>query len=60
MLVKAKHSFAGVISMGEGEERELSEGAVLKDLLSAGYVEEVKKKAVKQSESKRGNKSNNS
>ena len=60
MLVKAKHSFAGVISMGKGEERELSEGAVLKDLLSAGYVEEVKKKAVKQSESKRGNKSNNS
>jgi len=39
MLVKARISFAGKISMYEGEVREVADGPVLQDLLRAGYVE---------------------
>ena len=45
MLVKAKLSFTGVISMGKGEVREISDLAIAKDLLKVGYIEEVKPKA---------------
>ena len=41
--VKAKTSFAGVVTMGIGETREIEDKAILDDLLSAGYVEEIKK-----------------
>lgn len=39
MLVKARISFAGKISMYAGEVKEVEEGPVLQDLLRAGYVE---------------------
>lgn len=42
MLYKAKVSFAGIISMTQGEVRELSDSSVVKDLLKAGYIEAVK------------------
>lgn len=41
MLVRAKVSFAGGFSMGKGEVREVDD-ALLSDLVSCGYVEEVK------------------
>lgn len=42
MLVKAIESFAGKISMSAGEELEIADDAIAKDLLKAGYIEEVK------------------
>lgn len=39
MLVKARISFAGKISMYAGEVKEVADGPVLQDLLRAGYVE---------------------
>lgn len=54
MKVKALLSFSGKISMGTGEIRDIENGEVLKDLLAARYVEEVKpqkaKKGVKENE----------
>jgi hypothetical protein len=51
MKVKAKVSFSGLISMHEGEEREIENKIIYEDLLNAGYVEEVKsKKKVKADE----------
>jgi hypothetical protein len=53
--VKANVSFSGIISMGLGEEREITDKDILKDLLEAGYVEEAagkSKKKVKSSEDK--------
>ena len=44
MKVKAIKSFAGVVTMGTGEEREV-DSVVAKDLLRAGYVVEVEKPA---------------
>lgn len=41
MQVRAKVNFSGLISMTKGEERELNNELLLKDLLRAGYVEEV-------------------
>ena len=38
MKIKAKVSFCGLICMAKGEEREIPEGDVLRDLLRAGYV----------------------
>lgn len=43
MLVKALVSFSGVISMGLGEERDIKDKAIVKDLLACGYVEQVEK-----------------
>lgn len=42
MLVKAKTSFAGTMTMYKGEVKECDDEAVLQDLLKAGYIEEVK------------------
>lgn len=42
MLVTAKVTFAGPLTMRKGEKREVGAGAALTDLLKAGYVEEVK------------------
>lgn len=53
MIVKAKISFCGIVSMGRGEVADIAEGPVLKDLLSAGYVEEVKKPKEKEPEEKK-------
>jgi hypothetical protein len=41
MKVKALVSFAGAFSMGKGEVREVDD-SLLSDLISCGYVEEVK------------------
>lgn len=42
--VKAKVSFAGIVTMGVGEEREV-ESVIADDLLRAGYIEMVQKPA---------------
>jgi hypothetical protein len=41
---KALKSFSGIISMHEGETREIKDAEIVADLLKAGYVEEVKPK----------------
>lgn len=41
---KALKSFSGVISMYEGETREIEDAELVADLLKAGYIEEVKPK----------------
>ena len=41
---KALKSFSGVISMYEGETREIDNAELVTDLLKAGYIEEVKPK----------------
>ena len=43
MLVRALVSFSGIVSMGMGEEKEIKDKAIAKDLLSCGYVEQVDK-----------------
>lgn len=60
MLIKAKISFAGLVTMSKGETREVCE-EVAADLLRAGYASEVKagkaktKKAVSEGEDVGGN-----
>lgn len=44
MKVKALVSFAGAFSMHKGEVKECNDKDILQDLLSCGYIEEVKKK----------------
>lgn len=44
MKVKALTSFCGVVTMMMGEVGEISDLAIVKDLLNAGYIEEVKDK----------------
>ena len=38
MLVKAKTSFAGIATMHGGEERDIKDEQVVKDLLACGYI----------------------
>ena len=38
MVVKAKTSFAGIVTMFGGEERDIKDEQVVKDLLACGYV----------------------
>lgn len=42
MEYRAKVSFSGIISMVEGETAEIADPTIAKDLLKAGYIEEVK------------------
>jgi len=51
--VKAKISFAGKVSMGLNEIREIKDKAVLKDLLRVGYVEVVEENAEKLKKTKK-------
>jgi hypothetical protein len=44
---KALKSFSGVISMYEGETREIEDAEIVADLTKAGYIEEVKPKRVR-------------
>ncbi len=56
--IKALVSFSGAFSMAVGEVRECDDDYIIKDLLQAGYIEEVEKpkKDVKsKNESKRDN-----
>ena len=39
---KAKTSFSGVVSMYVGEVKELTDDTIVKDLIRAGFIEEVK------------------
>lgn len=41
---RALKSFSGVISMHEGETREIDNAELVADLLRAGYIEEAKPK----------------
>lgn len=42
MLYKAKVDFSGLISMSVGDVGEIADTSIAKDLLRAGYIEEVK------------------
>lgn len=46
MLYKAKVSFSGLITMYKGETKELTNEEIIKDLLKAKYIEEVKETKV--------------
>ena len=54
--VKAKVSFAGVVTMGAGEVRNITDKEVLTDLIKAGYVEEVKSSTPSKATEKKTNK----
>jgi hypothetical protein len=41
-MYKALKSFAGKVSMRKGEVKEINDKEIVKDLLNAGYIEEVK------------------
>lgn len=42
MMYKASVSFGGKVSMSVGEVKDISDVNIAKDLLRAGYIEEVK------------------
>lgn len=42
MLYKARVSFSGLVTMHKGEVKELNDEEIIKDLLKAKYIEEVK------------------
>lgn len=57
MAYKAVVSFSGKVSMVVGEVRDLTNNAIVKDLLKAGYIEEVQpaeKTKAKKVEKKKG------
>lgn len=56
--VKAKTSFAGVVTMGAGEVRNIEDKTVLDDLLAAGYVELVEKQKATTAKTKKKGDSN--
>lgn len=41
-MYKALKSFSGVVSMIEGEVKDISDTLIVNDLVKAGYIEEVK------------------
>ena len=41
MMYKAKVNFSGIISMSVGELSDIADASIAKDLLKAGYIEEV-------------------
>ena len=41
-MYKALKPFAGKVSMRKGEVKEINDKEIVKDLLNAGYIEEVK------------------
>lgn len=41
-MYKALKSFTGVITMGQGEVKEIKDKDIVKDLINAGYIVEVK------------------
>ncbi len=53
MKVKAIKSFCGVISMNEGEVREVSDLNLVSDLVNAGLVENADKKTEEKPKRKR-------
>ncbi len=51
MAYRALVSFSGIISMAMGEIREIDDEPIAKDLLRAGYIEELKEMDTKVAES---------
>jgi hypothetical protein len=49
-MFKALISFSGLISMTKGQVREIKDKEIIKDLLKAGYIEEVKSTKKKKEE----------
>lgn len=49
-MYKALKSFSGIVSMYEGETREIEDAEIVADLLKAGYIAEVKPKRVRSTE----------
>lgn len=49
-MYKALIGFSGKISMTKGQIREIKDKAIIKDLLKAGYIEEVKSTKKKKDE----------
>lgn len=49
-MYKALISFSGRISMTKGQVREIKEKEIIKDLLKAGYIEEIKSTKKKKEE----------
>lgn len=43
-MYKAKIGFSGLISMRKNEIKEIKDKKIVKDLLKAGYIEEIKTK----------------
>lgn len=41
-MYKALKSFSGLVNMTKGEIKDLKDKNIIKDLLNAGYIEEVK------------------
>ena len=41
-MYKALKSFSGVVSMAEGEVKDISDNLIVNDLVKAGYIEEIK------------------
>lgn len=41
-MYKAKVNFSGIISMSVGDVAEIADASIAKDLLKAGYIEEIK------------------
>lgn len=41
-MYRATISFSGLISMRKGDVKEIKDKKIVKDLLKAGYIEEVK------------------
>ena len=46
-MYRAKIGFSGLINMKKGEVKEIKDKALVKDLLKAGYIEEVKPEKAK-------------
>lgn len=47
MMYKALISFTGLVSMAQGDVREISDISLANDLLKAGYIEEAKEEKPK-------------
>ena len=41
-MFKALKSFSGKLSMAKGQVKDIKDEAIIKDLLNAGYIEEIK------------------
>lgn len=54
--VKALKSFAGIVSMHTGEVKDIDDSNIVNDLVSAGYIEEVKEPAKTKTPKKKGDK----
>ena len=54
--VKALVSFAGIVTMGKGETKDIDNENIVNDLVSAGYVETMEEKKATKGRVKNENK----